>query len=74
VVIPFVLVAAGQPDVVRAGLAFPAWSAGQDPAVFSRRAWTGPNDGAVRVTKTQGWSATVAGMPLPPVSPARMSW
>jgi len=41
---------------------------------FSRRAWTGPNDGAVRVTKTQGWSATVAGMPLPPVSPARMSW
>jgi hypothetical protein len=41
---------------------------------FSRRAWTGPNDGAVRVTKTHGWSATVAGMPLPPVSPARISW
>ena len=36
---------------------------------FSRRAWTGPNDGAVRVTNTHGWSATVAGMPLPPVEP-----
>ena len=41
---------------------------------FSRRAWTGPKDGAVRVTNTHGWSATVAGMPLPPISPARMSW
>jgi hypothetical protein len=42
--------------------------------LFSRLVWTGPNDGAVSVTNTQGWSATVAGMPLPPVSPARMSW
>ena len=41
---------------------------------FSRWTWTGPNDGAVSVVKTHGWVATVSGMPLPPVSPARMSW
>jgi hypothetical protein len=41
---------------------------------FSRWAWTGPNDGAVSVVNTHGWVATVSGMPLPPDSPARMSW
>jgi hypothetical protein len=30
--------------------------------------------GATRVTNTAGWALTVAGMPLPPTSPARMSW
>jgi hypothetical protein len=35
--------------------------------------WTGPNDGAVNVVKTQGWLATVSGTPLPPLRPARMS-
>jgi LuxR family maltose regulon positive regulatory protein len=34
---------------------------------------TGPNDGG-QVTKAHGWWATSAGTPLPPVSPARMSW
>ena len=38
------------------------------------RAWTGPKDGAVKVTNTAGWVATVGVMPLPPMSPARMSW
>ena len=39
-----------------------------------RRAWTGPNEGAVKVANTHGWVAIVSGMPLPPVSPARTSW
>jgi hypothetical protein len=35
---------------------------------------TGPKEGAVSVVNTHGWLATVAGMPFPPVSPARTSW
>ena len=38
------------------------------------REWTGPNDGAVKVTNTAGWAATAGVMPLPPISPARMMW
>ena len=38
------------------------------------RAWTGPKEGAVKVANTAGWVATSSGMPLPPISPARMSW
>ena len=38
------------------------------------RAWTGPKDGAVKVANTAGWVATAGVMPLPPTSPARMSW
>jgi hypothetical protein len=39
-----------------------------------RRECTGPKDGAVKVANTHGCPATVSGMPLPPVSPARTSW
>ncbi len=35
----------------------------------SRRAWTGPNDGAVKVANTHGCSATDSGTPLPPIRP-----
>ena len=35
---------------------------------------TGPNEGAVRVAKTSGLSATVCGTVLPPAMPARISW
>ena len=38
------------------------------------REWTGPKEGAVRVANTTGWPVTVSGTPLPPTSPARMSW
>jgi hypothetical protein len=41
---------------------------------FSRRTWTGPKEGAVSVVKTLGWLATVSGMPLPPLSPVRITW
>ena len=34
-----------------------------------RRAWTGPNDGAVRVANTHGCAVMVSGMPLPPARP-----
>src|SRR5690242_13829305 len=33
----------------------------------SRRAWTGPKDGAVRVMNRVGWVVTVSGTPLPPI-------
>ena len=33
------------------------------------REWTGPNDGAVKVTNTAGWVATAGVMPLPPIEP-----
>jgi hypothetical protein len=64
----------GQPVAVGACLDASAGSASQKSAVFSRWTWTGPNDGAVSVVSTHGWLATVSGMPLPPDSPARMSW
>jgi len=35
----------------------------------TRRAWTGPNDGAVRVTNTHGWWTTLAGTPLAAAQP-----
>jgi hypothetical protein len=39
---------------------------------LSRERWTGPKEGAVSVVNTHGWVATLT--PLPPESPARMSW
>ncbi|CDR07429.1 predicted protein [Streptomyces iranensis] len=44
------------------------------PASVVRRLWTGPNDGAVRVTKRRGCVRTVSGTLLPPESPARIRW
>ena len=41
---------------------------------LGRVPWTGPNEGAVRVANTSGFSATVSGTPLPPVTPARIRW
>ena len=38
------------------------------------REWTGPKDGAVKVTNTAGWVATAGSTLLPPASPARMRW
>ena len=38
------------------------------------RVWTGPKEGAVKVANTAGWVATAGEMPLPPISPERMSW
>ena len=59
---------------MRADLGAPARTAAQELAVFLPGRWTGPKEGAVRVVNTHGWAATVSGTPLPPDSPARMSW
>ena len=40
----------------------------------SRRPCTAPNDGAVSVANTSGFSATDAGTVLPPTTPARIRW
>jgi len=42
--------------------------------VIGRVPWTGPNEGAVSVANTSGFSLTLAGTPLPPVTPARIRW
>ena len=52
----------------------PAGTTPEDSAVFLPVNVNRPNDGAVSVVNTHGWVATVSGMPLPPLSPARMSW
>jgi hypothetical protein len=39
-------------------------------AMLGASVWTGPKDGAVKVTNSRGWAATVSGMPLPPRRPA----
>ena len=58
-----------------AGGCFAAGAAPGSPAAGpGRRVWTGPKQGAVKVANTHGCAATVSGMPLPPVSPARISW
>jgi hypothetical protein len=44
------------------------------PLLPMTRVWTGPNDGAVNVANTHGCAASDSGIPLPPASPARMSW
>ena len=49
-----------------------AWGRQRRP--LSRRPWTCPNDGAVTVAKTSGFSPTRSGTPLPPATPARMRW
>ena len=69
VVVPGVLLAAGQADAVRAGLVFPARSAGQYPAVFlaagvdraERRRGEGDED--ARVVGDGGGDALAAGQP-----------
>src|SRR5262249_2502893 len=69
VVIPGVLLAAGQPDAVRAGFALPARSAGQHSAVFlaagvdraERR--RGQRDDDARVVGDGGGDALAAGEP-----------
>ena len=69
VVVSGVLLAAGQADAVRAGLVFPAWSAGQHPAVFlaagvdraERRRGEGDED--ARVVGDGGGDALAAGQP-----------
>jgi hypothetical protein len=73
-VVTVVNLAARHPAAVWAGPAASARSAAQDPASFLATEMDRPNDGAVRVVKTHGWPATVSGTPLPPLSPARMSW
>ena len=76
---------AGGGTAVRAGDGIAAGVAGLGPGSVQRdrsvqvcwrtgREWTGPKEGAVKVTKTAGWVATAGVMPLPPVSPARMRW
>ena len=67
---------AGDVTAVRAGAlgGVAAGAAGQHLAVTSRREWTGPNEGAVKVANTHGCSATDSGMPLPPIRPERTSW
>jgi hypothetical protein len=67
-------VTAGQAPPVRADLDTAARTAAQELAVFLRDRWTGPNEGAVRVVNTHGWVAMLSGTPLPPDSPARISW
>ena len=75
-VVFLVPLAAGDPPPVRAVAGFAAGSAPGDlarPGVMTR-VWTGPKEGAVKVANTHGWMATDSGTPLPPASPARMSW
>ncbi len=60
---------------MRARLGVPSrWQRSTRPPLRTRRAWTGPNEGAVSVTKAAGWPETLSGMPFPPARPARMSW
>jgi hypothetical protein len=66
VVVPGVLLRAGQPDAVRARLVLPAWSAGEHPAVFlppgvdraKRR--RGQRDKDARVVRDGGGDALAA--------------
>ena len=44
------------------------------PPGLTTRVWTGPKEGAVKVANTHGCAASDSGIPLPPASPARMSW
>jgi hypothetical protein len=69
-----VVVWAGLGAIMRAGCAVAAGSAAQGAALVFAAGVDGPKEGAVRVRNTAGWVATVSGTPLPPVSPARMSW
>ncbi len=43
------------------------------PGFFA--AWTGPNDGAVKVANTNGWVTISAGTSfMPPAAPAMIRW
>ena len=57
-----------QPDYIT----FPWWCWSDDTAYRRRVEWTFPNDGAVNVANTSGWSATDSGTVFPPVTPARI--
>jgi hypothetical protein len=59
---------------MRADLAAPSRAAALELAVFFAGEVDGPKDGEMRVVNTHGWVATLSGTPLPPDSPARMSW
>ena len=70
--VPF---SAGDLPTVRAEAGVAPGAASGYPPVGGRDAGVDRSEGgAVRVAKTQGWMATDSGTPLPPASPARMSW
>ena len=74
-VVVLVPLAAGQATAVRAGGVLAPGAAAQDLAA---RAWWPGVDGSEgwcgEGGEDAGWMATDSGMPLPPASPARMSW
>ena len=76
VVVVAVWIEGGTDPRVVAVVALPAAQGRTWPRGVTARVWTGPNDGAVRVTNARGCSTTVTGTPLvsSPASPARSRW